>query len=91
MTIEPVRTGVIFGLFLTLVHAGWILLVALGWAQPLMDFVFWAHFITPPYSVAAFDAGRASMLLILVLGAGFALGALAAGLWNLLGARQGRS
>jgi Exopolysaccharide synthesis, ExoD len=36
-------------------HLLWVLLVASGWAQPLMDFVFWLHCIRPVYVIEGFD------------------------------------
>ena len=82
MRIDPVRTGLILGLFLALFHAGWALLVALGWAQGLMNFVFWAHFIAPPYRVEPFEGARAAMLMGFVFVVGTIMGWAAALLWN---------
>lgn len=82
MRIDPVRTGLIFGLFLAAFHACWALLVALGWAQKLMDFVFWAHFIAPPYRIEPFEAARAAILIGFVFIVGAITGWIAALLWN---------
>lgn len=90
MTVNPARIGIIFGLFLMLVHAGWAALVAVGWAQALMDFVFWAHFITPPYRIEPFDTGRAATLLVLVLVAGMVMGVAGGAIWNLFAEQPGR-
>jgi hypothetical protein len=49
------RTSLIGGLCLACLHACWALLVALGWAQPLMDIIFKLHMLTPPFQVQAFD------------------------------------
>ncbi len=84
MRIDPMRTGLIFGFFLAAFHAGWALLVALGWAQKLMDFIFWAHFITPLYRIEPFEAARAAILIGFVFVAGAIMGWMAALLWNAL-------
>lgn len=84
MKINPLRLGLAFGLLLALFHAAWALLVATGWAQPLMNFIFWAHFITPPYHIEAFETGRAAILLAFVFGAGLLLGVIGGYLWNRL-------
>jgi hypothetical protein len=82
MKINPVRLGIIFGLFLALCHAFWAALVALAWAQPLMDFVFWAHFISPPWHIEAFTWARAFILVGFTFLAGLMMGAVAGWLWN---------
>ena len=84
MKISPLRIGLVFGLFLLLFHAAWAALVALGWAQPLLDFVFWAHFITPAYHVEPFQLQRAVDLLVFVFIVGMAFGTLAGWLWQRL-------
>ncbi len=82
MTIDPVRSGLILGLFLALVHTLWATLVAMGWAQPLMNFIFWAHFITPPYHIEPFEWARAAVLVGFVFLVGAIMGVAAALLWN---------
>jgi hypothetical protein len=44
-------------------HIAWSLLVLIGWAQPILDFVFWAHMIKPVYFVKPFDptGGRCAL------------------------------
>jgi len=77
------RTGLTFGIFMALFHAGWAALVAAGWAQPLLDLIFRLHFIAPPYRVGAFDLVTAAALV----GVTFVLGAVGASafaaVWNI--------
>ena len=82
MKLNPVRLGIFFGLFLALWHAFWAGLVALGWAQALMDFVFWAHFITPPWHIEAFAWERALVLVGFTFLVGAAIGIIGGWLWN---------
>jgi hypothetical protein len=88
MTIDPVRTGLMLGLFLALFHAVWALLVAMGWAQPLMNFVFWAHFITPPERIEPFEWARAAILVGFVFIVGVTAGGAVALLWNSFAPRR---
>ena len=84
MKISPLGVGLVFGLCLALLHAAWGAAVALGWGQPVLDFVFWAHFVAPAYRVEPFQAGRLSMLITLTFSAGLALGLVGGWLWNKL-------
>lgn len=44
-------------------HAAWAGLVASGYAQLVMDFIFRLHFIEPVYQIVAFDLRTAAMLV----------------------------
>ena len=83
MKVSPLRAGVSFGLFLAFVHAGWAGLVAAGAAQKLMDFIFWAHFIAPPYQIQPFEIAPAAILVGITFLAGLTLGAVGAFFWNM--------
>lgn len=74
MKTTPVQVGLIFGLLLGLFHAFWAAPVAVGWAQPVLDFIVWAHFISPPYRIDAFDFGRAAILVRVTFTIGLIMG-----------------
>ena len=57
-------------------------IVGTCWAQPLIDFVFWMHFIKPVYVVGTFNAGTALILIAVTSGVGYALGWIFGVLWN---------
>ena len=80
--IDPVRAGIALGALIGLWHLSWSILVAFGRAQPVIDFVFWMHFIKPPYVVQPFNLATAIVLLIVTLSLGFAIGSIFALLWN---------
>ena len=65
-------------------HLCWSILVALGWAQPVIDFVFWMHFIKPIYVIEPFEIGKAAILLVTTAGIGFVIGSAFALVWNAL-------
>jgi hypothetical protein len=65
-------------------HLFWALLVAIAWAQPLLDFIFWAHMIRPVYVVKAFDPVAALTLIVITSVTGYIFGYAGAILWNKL-------
>jgi hypothetical protein len=69
-------------------HLLWALLVASGWAQPLMDLVFWLHFIRPVLVIEEFDPLRAAGLVLFTAAVGYAVGCAFALLWNHLHPRH---
>ena len=75
-------TGLAFGACIALFHAAWAALVAVRWAQPLLDFIFRLHFITPPYRVGAFDPVTALMLVGVTFALGAVGGCVFAAIWN---------
>lgn len=82
MRVDVQRLALVFGIVLAVWHATWALLVAVGLAQPLIDFVFWAHFLSPPYHVVPFEPLRALLLVGLTGVLGWAMGAVAGLTWN---------
>jgi hypothetical protein len=62
-TLSPGKVGLAFALFLGLWHACWAILVAVGFAQPLMDFILRMHFIKPIFVIEAFEPLRALGLI----------------------------
>lgn len=80
--IHVVKLGLAIGGVVALWHVGWALCVALGWAQPIIDFAIWAHFLSLPLRVEPFSLGRAAILVLATGAIGFAFGATAGLVWN---------
>ena len=78
------RTGLVFAALMAAFHLCWLLLVAIGWAQPIIDYIFWLHHIQPVYVIKPFNAGAAAMLLAFTALIGYVGGNLGASVWNLL-------
>lgn len=81
--ISPVKAGLAIGVVIGLWHLGWAVLVALNWAQLVMDFVLRIHFIEPFIHVQAFQLGTAATLVAVTALIGFLIGAILAVIWNL--------
>jgi hypothetical protein len=75
------KAGLVLGAIAGGWHLCWIL-VALGWAQAVINFIFWMHFIKPIYVIEPFELSRAGVLLLVTSAFGFAIGAAFALVWN---------
>ncbi|MFH0936882.1 MAG: hypothetical protein V1808_01155 [Candidatus Daviesbacteria bacterium] len=80
--LDKQKTGLILGAFFALLHAGWAILVALGIAQALMDFIYGLHFMNNPFVISGFSVTTAVMLVIVTGVVGYIFGWLFAYLWN---------
>lgn len=80
--ISPHKLGLVLATFIGGWHIVWSLLVLLGWAQSLLNFVFWLHFIAPPYEVGLFVPWRAMMLVAVTTTVGYVFGRALGAIWN---------
>ena len=76
------RLGLAFGGLFALIHAVWAVIVALGYGQALLDWIFGMHMISSELSVMPFSFGKAAMLVIFTFISGYVLGWLLAAIWN---------
>jgi ABC-type Fe3+ transport system permease subunit len=81
-TLHSHTTGLALGSFFAVVHLLWALLVAAGWAQWTLDWIFRLHFITPPYTVGSFSLMLAIGLIVMTFIVGYVLGWVFAMIWN---------
>lgn len=86
--INKKKIGLILGSFTGLMHLVWALLVAIGLAQPLMDWIFGLHMISPVYQVLPFNLGSSIILIIATFLGGYIFGWIFAAVWNYHGKKK---
>lgn len=82
--ISPAKTALTLGILLGGYHLIWSILIALGVAQAIIDFIFWAHMISLPLVVKAFDVTATVTLVIMTSVIGYIVGYFLAIIWNRL-------
>lgn len=80
--LNPTRVGLTFGAFIGLVHLVWSLLIALGLAQPLINWVSRVHMVESTHTVLPFSLVSAITLIIISSVIGFVAGFVFSTLWN---------
>ena len=80
--INPNKVGLVITVLIGGWHVVWALLVLLGWAQPIIDFIFWTHMIRPIYVIKTFDPIAALTLVVIASAMGYVFGYVGAIIWN---------
>ena len=76
------KVALSFGFFLGTWHLVWSVLVALGWAQGLINFIFDLHMLMVPVQVAPFNIMTAGELVVVTFAVGYIGGKIFATIWN---------
>jgi len=85
MCTEPKRLGMFFGTLFALMHFGWAILVASGFAQMLYDWILALHMLSIPITVLPFDLVMAAELIVVTFIIGYVMGFVLALVWNKVG------
>ena len=80
--ISPNKAGLVLGSVVGGWHFIWSSLVLFGWAQLVIDFIFWIHFIKPVYVIEPFKFGIAIVLIMVTTVIGYVIGLLFGVMWN---------
>lgn len=82
--LNPTKTALAFGLFFGGWHVVWSVLVLLGFAQTILNFIFWAHMVSSPLKTTGFSFMQSAVLISVTFVVGFVGGFIFAKLWNWL-------
>lgn len=80
--LHPHRTGLALGVIFGLAHLFWSLLVMLGIAKPLVDWLMSLHFINVSYTLSAFEPVTAFILVCVAALWGYVIGYVFAIIWR---------
>ena len=76
------KVALSFGFFLGGWHLAWSILVALGWAQGLINFILGLHMLSVPIEVVQFNITTAGFLVVVTFAVGYITGKIFATIWN---------
>ena len=82
MQIDKNKTGLTFGFLISFFHLVWSILVALGIAQTLLNFILNLHMIDSATTVMPFNLIKAVGLIVITFVVGYISGWLMAFFWN---------
>ncbi len=80
--LNPKRTAVTLATFAALLHLLWVVFVAAGFGQWLVNFKLGLHFLSAPLTVTAFDPLTAFIGVALAFLVGYVVGWFFAWVWN---------
>lgn len=80
--LDKCRVGLVLGTLMGLLHLAWALLVATGFAQVFMDFIYSVHFLNDPFYVSGFSLVTAVTLVVVTFVFGYVFGWVFAYLWG---------
>lgn len=80
--LHPHKVGLTLGAFAWLGHVVWSLLVAMGLAKPLIDWLLSLHFVSVSFSLASFDLTNAVLLVVVTSVWGYVVGYVFSLVWN---------
>ena len=78
------KVALVVGVFISGWHVLWSILIILGAAQPLLDFIFWIHMISNPYQITGFNLTQSVILILVAFVVGYVGGWIFAWLWNMM-------
>ena len=64
------KVAIGFGLGLSSLHLCWVVLIFLGWAQPVMDYIFKIHMLNAPFQIQPFNLSYAAQLIAITFAVG---------------------
>jgi hypothetical protein len=82
MEINKNKTALTFGFLVSFFHLMWSVLVALGIAQVLLNFILNIHMLSAPIIVMPFDFIKSLELIVVTFVVGYIFGWLMAFFWN---------
>ena len=82
MKINKNKTGLTFGFLISSMHLFWSILVLLGVAQALVNFILALHMISMPVTIMPFSLVNALGLIVVTFVVGYVFGWLMAFFWN---------
>ena len=63
-------------------HLVWSVLVLLGWAQTIINFILGLHMLSIPVQVLPFNIATAGLLIVVTFAVGYVAGRVFATVWN---------
>lgn len=80
--IDKNKTGLTFGFLISFLHLVWSILIALGIAPALLNFILSIHMLNMPITVLPFNLVKAIGLIVITFVVGYIFGWLMAFFWN---------